>query len=210
MRVLGTLAVVVTALAGCQYSAKPATTTAPVAVYVSDTEKISGKYLLYVDASKLNQTIRSSNLTCIAHSFPVDLRSSFETAVRLTLQQRFEAVEVVATPVTPAQLLERGAKGAIQVTGVQLDAKLTAIPGFLRNTMNTSVSLTAGLTVDGKTTGRLLGTTVTGNGQGQADGGMACEGGSKALQASSKAAIEEATRLIAEAIAGSNKIRQNR
>lgn len=210
MRVLGLLALALSALSGCQYSAEPTTTTAPIAVFVSDTQKIPGKYLLYIDASKFNQTIRSSDFTCIAHTFPVDLRSGFETAVRLTLQQLFETVEFVSSPVAPAQISGHGATGAIHVTGIKLEAKLNVTPGFLRNTMNTSVSLTTGVTVDGKTTNRLLGKTFEGNGEGQAGGGMACEGGSKALQASSNAAIAETTRRIAEAIAGSSKIRQNR
>lgn len=196
-------------LAGCQYSAEP-TITEPVKVYVSDTRKNPGKYLLYIDASELSRNVRASDFTCIAHTFPVDLRAGFKTAVELAMQQQFETVETVAAPVKQSELQSRQAAGVIQVTGITLDAGLTAVPGFLRNTMNTSVLMTAGLTVDGSANGRLLGTTVQGAGKAQADGGMACEGGSRAFNASSEAAIAQATRQIVEAIANSPEIRNNR
>lgn len=209
MRTLVPSLLTATVLAGCQYSTAP-TATEPVQVYVSDTRKTPGKYLLYIDASALSRDVRASDFTCIAHTFPVDLRAGFTNAVQLALQQQFESVETVNAPVLQPQLQARGAAGLIQVTGLKLDAELTAVPGFLRNTMNTSVVLTAGLAVDGRATGRLLGTTVQGTGKAQADGGMACEGGSSAFQASSEAAIAEATRGIAEAISNSPAIRKNR
>jgi hypothetical protein len=209
MRALAPYLMTAVALAGCQYSTAP-TVTEPVQIYVSDTRKNPGKYLLYIDASELSRNVRASDFTCIAHTFPVDLREGFKNAVLLAVQQQFEVVETVPGPVEQSQLQTRGAAGMIQVTGLKLDAELTAVPGFLRNTMNTSVLLTAGLTVDGSATGRLLGTTVQGTGKAQADGGLACEGGSRAFQASSEAAIAEATREIVNAISNSQEIRQNR
>lgn len=209
MRACVSLTAITLGLTGCQYTAEPPIS-GPVPVYTSEQDQISGKYLLFVDGTRLQKSIRSSDVTCIAHTFPVDLRTAFPNAISATLKGQFEQLEVVSAPIAPGDLAAKGAIGMIQVTGLNLDARLSAIPGFLRNTMDTTVTVTAAFSVDGKSNGRLLGMTVEGDGQAQADGGMACEGGSKALATSSSAAIEEVTRRIAEAIAASDKVRANK
>lgn len=195
--------------AGCQYAAEPAIT-APVAVPTSHNQKIPGKYLLYVDGSKLSRSVRPSDFNCIAHTYPVNLEAAFEQAVLLTFQNLVADLEPVATPVDKDGLAAKSAVGMISVSGETLEAKLTSIPGFLRFTVDTSVSLTASITVDGRGSGRLLGATIEGDGTGQADGGMVCEGGSKALDIASTAAVQEVTRRLGEAIANSEKVRNNR
>lgn len=104
------------ALAGCQYKAEPM----PIAaynVYSSYGERLPGKYLLFIDSTALNRSIKPSDLNCAAHSYPIDMRSGFSGSVRKTLQSLVTELEVVDQPVDAASLTERKSRGMIVVKG---------------------------------------------------------------------------------------------
>ena len=87
-----------TFLAGCSYTAKPVAI-GSFNVYSSYEGKLSGKYLLYVDASALDRPIKPSDYNCSAHSYPMQLSSSFAESVRQTLSNLVGELEVVPVPV---------------------------------------------------------------------------------------------------------------
>ncbi|OCJ03844.1 hypothetical protein A6U87_17545 [Rhizobium sp. AC44/96] len=193
-------------LAACQYKAEPL----PVAtynVYSSYDGKLPGKYLLYVDASKLNKPIKPSDYNCAAHTFPLDLSTSFASSVRQTFANLVTELEVVQQPVGRDDLKSRGARGMIIVRGEELNGRLRVVPGFWSAGMETEVALAASITVDGLG-GRLLGTTVSGSGNGQADAGLACEGGAKSLVESAEHALKEALGRLGEALTNSDRVRK--
>ncbi len=59
-------------LTACQYKAEPLTV-ATYNVYSSYEGKLPGKYLLFVDGSKLDKPIKPSDMNCAAHTFPLNL-----------------------------------------------------------------------------------------------------------------------------------------
>jgi hypothetical protein len=94
----------------------------------------------------------------------------------------------------------------IVVRGEDVRGHLRLQPGFWSATMETEVDLVVGMTVDSPR-GRLLGTTVEGNGKGEAPAGIACGGGAKAFDISSSDALKEAVRKLGEALTNSERLR---
>lgn len=192
-------------LAGCAYKAEPMSVGA-YNVYSSYGEKLPGKYLLYVDASALSKEIKPSDLNCAAHRFPLDLQSGFKGSVAKTFQNLVAEMEVVDRPVDRAELVSRGARGMIVVKGEELNGQLRVVPGFWTAGMETEVELAASIVVDGRN-GRLLGSTVGGNGNAQGEAGGFCEGGAKALVQSAEKAMKEAVGRLGEALTNSERVR---
>ncbi|WP_313192331.1 hypothetical protein [Shinella zoogloeoides] len=204
---LSTLAACVL-LSACQYKAEPLTV-ATYNVYSSYDGKLPGKYLLYVDGSKLKKPIKPSDFNCAAHTFPLDLSSSFAGSVRQTFANLVTELEPVGQPVDRAELKSRGARGMIVVRGEDLNARLRVVPGFWSAGMETDVEIAASVTVDGQN-GRLLGTTVSGDGNAQSDAGLVCEGGAKSLTQSAEAAMKETLGRLGEALTNSERIRSGK
>jgi hypothetical protein len=156
-RLLG--AIVATSLmGGCAYQAEPVAAPARN-VITSFAAKVPGKWLLYVDAERLNELVRPSDLNCAAHTFPLDFRSGFPASVRETLPNVFERIETVDSPVGAERLRAMGARGIIIVRGESLNSRLRVVPGFWSNNISTDVDLAVGVQVEGPS-GRLFGKTV--------------------------------------------------
>ncbi len=192
-------------VAGCSYKAVPLTTPA-LDVYSSYDNKIRGKYLLYVDASTLNETIKPTGLTCSAHKYPVDLTETLSSSIKQTLDNVVEEVEVVDSPQPASALAARGARGMIVIRGQDMRGRVIAIPGFWTSDMEARMEIVAGVTVDGRS-GRLLGKTFEGSGEAMAPAGGACEGGAKAIQDATEQAVKDSLRQMAEALANSERVR---
>lgn len=194
------------ALSACQYKAEPLTV-ATYNIYSSYEGKLPGKYLLYVDGAKLNKPIKPSDLNCSAHAFPLELANSFSGSVRQTFNNLVTELEVVQQPVDRTELKARGARGMIVVRGEDLNARLRVVPGFWSAGMETEVEIAASITVDG-IGGRLLGSSLSGDGNGQADAGLACEGGAKSLTQSAEEAMKEVLGRLGEALTNSDRVRR--
>ncbi|MEW9523854.1 hypothetical protein MRBLRH8O_001668 [Agrobacterium radiobacter] len=192
-------------LASCQYKAEPLTV-ATYNVYSSYEGKLPGKYLLFVDGSKLDKSIKPSDYNCAAHTFPLALSGSFSGSVRQTFTNLVTELEAVQAPVGRDELKSRGARGMIIVKGEDVNARLRVVPGFWVAGMETEVEIAASITVDGQS-GRLLGTTVSGDGNGQSDAGLACEGGAKSLTQSAEQAMKETLGRLGEALTNSERVR---
>lgn len=193
------------ALAGCAYKAEPMSVGA-YNVYSSYDTKLPGKYLLYVDGSKLNKTIKPSDFNCAAHTFPLELASGFEGSVRKTFANLLENVEPVSEPVAREDLAARGARAMIVVRGEDVNGRLRVVPGFWTAGMETDIEMDASIVVDGRR-GRLLGKIVAGDGHAQGDAGVMCEGGASALTDSATQAIKETVRRLGEALTNSERVR---
>ncbi|MFC6486910.1 hypothetical protein [Nitratireductor sp. GCM10026969] len=193
------------ALTGCQYTAEPLSVAA-YNVYSSYDGKLPGKYLLYVDGNKLNKTIKPSDFNCAAHSYPLALSSGFTGSVRKTFANLVETVEMVDIPVDRSELPARGARAMIMVRGEEVNGRLRVVPGFWVAGMETEVELAASIVVDGRR-GRLLGTTVGGDGNAQGTAGGFCEGGSAALTEAAEQAVKETVGRLGEALTNSERVR---
>lgn len=196
------------ALSSCAYKAEPLAVGA-YNVYSSYENKLPGKYLLFVDGNALNKTIKPSDMNCAAHSFPLAFSTGFVGSIRKTFENLVSSLEVVEAPVDRAGLSARGAKGMIIVKGEEVNARLRVVPGFWTMGMETDVEMVASITVDGQS-GRLLGTTVSGNGNAQGDAGAFCEGGAKVLTDSAEKSMKQTVTKLGEALTNSERVRSGK
>lgn len=195
-------------LGGCAYQAATIATPADDVV-TSFSDKIPGKWLLYIDASNLNTTVRPDSLECSAHNFPLDFTTGFPASVRTTLPNVIEDTEDVPDPIPADQAKKQGARGIISVHGESVSANLHVVSGFWSANIATEVDISASVTIDGPS-GRLFGKTFDGEGRGDAPSGLACDGGAKALQEAADRAQKELLRRMAEEIANSDRVRMGR
>lgn len=192
-------------LGGCAYKAEPMSVGA-YNVYSSYGEKLPGKYLLFVDATALSREIKPVDINCIAHKYPVDMRAGFSGSVHKTFETLVEQIEVVEQPVSRDELGPRGARGMILVKGEALDGRLRVVPGFWTASVESAVEMSASITVDGKD-GRLLGSTVAGEGNAQGNVGSFCDGGAKALTESAEKSLKQTVGRLGEALTNSERVR---
>jgi hypothetical protein len=172
----------------------------------SFSDKIPGKWLLYVEGSNLNATVRPESIECAAHSFPLDFTSGFPASVRQTLPNVLESIEDIPDPVPSDRAKGLGARGVVSECGESMNADLHVVPRFWSSNIATEVNISASVTVDGPS-GRLFGQTFDGQGRGDKPSGFLCEGGAEALQEAADQAQQELLRRMAEGIANSDRVR---
>jgi hypothetical protein len=204
MRIVAVIAAAV-CLSGCAYKAEPISAPS-YNVVTSFSEKIPGKWLLAVEATPLNQTIKPSGMACAAHNFPLELSEAYRTSVSQTLKNVFAQIENVPSPVSGQEANKRGARGIIVIRGEEVRGRLDVQPGFWTANMKTQVLIVASTFVD-DAKGRVFGTTVEGQGIADAEAGMMCEGGGKSLTDASEIAIRDSVRKVAEALGNSERVR---
>jgi len=193
-------------LAGCAYEAKPIST-GVVSIVSAYTEKIPGKFALVIQPSELNKVIRPRGVACSAHSYPLNLSESFQSSVRTTLNNLVERLEEIQSPLSSEVLRAQGYKGQILVRGESLEGKLIAVPGFWTANISTTVHMTASIVVDGQG-GRLVGKTVEGIAEREAEAGGFCEGGAASLEEASTQAMRKLMVQLGEALANSDRLRR--
>ena len=190
---------------GCAYDAKPITTGA-VNVVAAYSDKIPGKYALVIEPGELNKVIRPRGVNCSAHSYPLNMSEGFRSSVRTTFANLVEKLDEVPEPLQPQTLRANGYRGQIIVRGESLEGKLIAIPGFWNANISATVQMSASLTVDGPD-GRLVGKTVEGLAEREADAGAFCAGGAESVEDAATQAARKLMVQLGETLANSDKLR---
>ncbi len=193
------------ALSGCAYEAKPIST-GSVSVVSSYTEKLPGRYALYVETTELSKIVRAQGVNCAAHTYPLDMTEGFRSSVRATLANQIETVEEVTAPLDASTLQAQGFKGQIIVRGDGLEGKLVAIPGFWQATISSTVRASASVIVDGPS-GRLVGKSVEGMAEREAEAGAFCSGGAAAVDSAASEALRKLVMQLGETVANSERLR---
>jgi hypothetical protein len=121
---------------GCAYTAQPVTM-GSFDVYSSYGDKLSGKYLLYVDASAFDIDVKPPDLNCAAYDFPLPMSASFKDAAAQTIGNLVDRIEVVDTPVDRAGLVAEGARGMIVIKGEQAEGRLRVNPSLFTVSIST-------------------------------------------------------------------------
>lgn len=201
-----TIAVLGMLVAGCSYNAEVLESPA-YNVVTSYGNKVPGKWLLYVDAAPLQRPVKPAGYACSAHKFPINMAGPFATSAKQTISNLVEQVEVVNGPVDRGQVAAMGAVGLIVVRGEELRPRLEVQPGFWSANMAAQATVIASVSIDSAKHGRILGTTVEGQGTADAESGMACGGGAKALSAAAGMGMKDSMRKMGEAISNSERVR---
>jgi len=194
-----------TLLVGCAYMAEPVAVES-YDIATSYGSKLHGKYLLYVDGARLDTTVKPADMSCAAHTYPLVLSQPLADGMTGAFSSLVDELQVVTAPVASADLKAQGARGMITIQAQDVQASLRALPGYWSSGMDTSVQVIMSITVDGRS-GRVFGTTVTGDGKGQGDAGFACDGGAKSLSDAGAQALRQAMTNAAEAVANSDRVR---
>lgn len=193
---------------GCAYKADP--TSAPARnVVTSYSNKIPGRWAVLVEAERLNTTVRSQDIKCSAHTFPIDFTKGFPASVRETLPNVIAQVDFTEESSVPDAMKSTKSRGLIQIRGEQLEARLKIVPGFWTANVIVEVDMTVAVTVDGGG-GRLFGKTFDGHGHADRPAGMFCGGGADAVKAAAEDAQRNVLRRIAEDLANSDRVRSGR
>ena len=192
-------------LTGCSYQTTPLESPA-YNVVSSYGEKVKGKWLLYVDAAPLDRPIKTAGIACSAYKFPITMANVFTTSTRATIGNLVEAVELVSSPANAEQVAANGARGLIVVRGEELRPRLDVQQGFWSASMDATVVIIASVSVDGRS-GRLLGSSVEGQGRANAEAGFACSGGAKSLEDAAGQSMTDTLRKIGESISNSERVR---
>ena len=192
-------------MAACAYNTETMPTAANDTV-TSYAAKVPGKWIVYVDASALNQVVRPSDFQCAAHTYPLDFTVGLPASVRETMPNIVAQTQDSDTPVAGDEAVHQGARGVISIRGDSLQAVLRVAPGFWSANIVTDVTITAAVTVDGKS-GRLFGKTLEGHGHGDKPAGVFCEGGAESLRQAADQAQHDLVRHIGEEIGNADRIR---
>ena len=193
------------AMSGCSYTV-PTDISPATNIYSNYSDKVPGRFALYVDAEEMAGDFKVSGYACSAHTYPVDARSAFIGSVQSTMENIVEEVEIVPRPMDSSTMLSRDLKGMILVEVQDLDIDLIVLPGFWSASMEADAEVTVSLVVDGPS-GRLLGTHVEGDDDHKAESGGACEGGAVAIGKAVEEAMKEALERLGEKLSNSPRIR---
>jgi hypothetical protein len=205
MSAVAAIAVLGIALSGCAYQVE--TVSAPqLDVYSNYTDKVPGKWALVIEDAGFSQKVHAEGLSCAAHSFPLDLTSSFRQSAIATFQNIAGEVDVLDHAVPIEQIKAQGYAGEIDIKADDMRVRLNFIPGFFSATADADVELDAGLVVTG-TSGRLVGTRASGKGHETSDAGAMCGGATDALGHGAQAAMKDVLGELAERFSNAPQVR---
>lgn len=193
-------------LCACAYTSEPLSTPA-LNVYSSYAEKVPGTYLLYVEADEFDKELKFRGFECSAHRYPISLQAGFKGSVVKTFENLTDSIQLVDRAPSRNELHSMGADGLIIVRGEEVSGRMTHHSGFWKNKGEAIIEVQASLTVDGEN-GRLLGTSVEGDGNDIVSLGMFCGGAEKAVTVASEDALKETMTRLGEAFSNSDRVRQ--
>jgi hypothetical protein len=193
-------------ITGCAHNA-PVNIAPSYDVYSNYDEKLKGDYALYVDSSEMVKVVKAKGVACSAHTFPVDAEKAFAVSVMKTVENLVESVEMVDQPLDREDLVARGLRAQLVVKVKDMDADLVVIPGFWTSQIEADVEITASVEANNYE-GRILGSTIEGDGDATADSGAFCDGGTKAIGEATAAAMKETMERLGERLANARKMRE--
>ena len=191
---------------GCTYQSVVDVTPA-LDVYSSYDEEIPGTWALSINSDGFkDQIAEMEGFACSAHKFPVNPSSAFADSVTATLDNLVTDVHRVDNRLTTEALERSDYAGQINVKAESFDADLRVIVGFWSNDMKADVEMSASVTVSGGGE-RLLGKTLSGDGEHRTEQGLGCAGGSAAVGKATEVAMKELLQNLGEAFTNAPKVR---
>lgn len=206
MKKVAGIAILGSSVVGCSYNA-PVEISAAYNVNSSYEEKVPGKWAIWIDGSELkDNNVKPSTYACSAHKFPIDASKAFEKSTLNTFTNLVESIERVDNPIPASKLGDYGYTGQILIEGEDLDVDLMFTQGFWTMSGEAEVEFEASLSAFIQT-GKVLGTTVSGSGEGQGDAGSACGGGAQMIGKGAEEGMKRILRKMGEKFSSSSKLR---
>lgn len=193
-------------LTGCTYqvAVQPASATAE---YTSYTDKVPGKFALYIDAAQMSTSAEQLTQGCPLSKFPINASEAFRTSTVQTFQKIVQTVDVVDAPLPKEELIQKGYRGLISVRADSFIVHMAVIPGFWTATIEGDASLSVGVLVDGPTD-RLFDASVSSERSSEkwtiGDCGVAVD----AISVATTAAVKDAMEQLAGRVNDAPKLRQ--
>ncbi len=187
-------------VAGCSGPNINTAVSPAVSVYQSYGDKIPGRFALYVNADKMQDTIKPSGLPpCYIHSYPVDARAQFVASTQQTLEDILESVELVNAPLDRTVFDSGNYDGMVVVEVDSFEGDIRIIPKLQWFfDIGAEAEIIINVFID-DSSGRLFGATV----EGDAD-----DTGYGAVGQSVNSAMKESLRNLAERLANSARLRK--
>lgn len=205
--ILSVLSVV--GLSACVHET-PVMVTPNTNVYSSYGNRVSGDFLLYVDSSSLNTTVRNSApiYYCQSAIYSVDMRQIFRDSVARTMEQLVGSVQIVDAPVAATELSRLNKAGMIVVRATGIYATVQIEPDVWTNVAEAKASMSASMTIDTQA-GRLFETTASGNLMtGRSGGLVGCGMGTAALRQASEASMVDMLGKMGDRIVNLERLRE--
>ena len=204
MKIILTAILGIAALSGCTYQSAVSAT--PVYdVYSGYDDKMPGTWALHVSGlERFASEADMASINCAANNYPIDVGQAFDSSLTATVTNLVEGLQIVDRPLTASELREREFAGIILAKAERVDAELIVNQGFWSGKPRSEVELAATITVEG-VHGRLMGTTISGDGTARTSGG--CAQGADVVKNAAEDALRDLLTALGERFANSPRIR---
>jgi hypothetical protein len=191
-------------VSACTGSVDTAAVPAP-AVITAYSARMSGKWALFVDASRAAGDVAVAGMRCNRTVVALHLERAVPRAALEAFRSVSDDVQASAAPLPAATLAEGGYAGAIAVVIRDFDVK-DRVDGLMDATATADVRIDATLHVT-RAGGAVLEADETGTGEASLASGFVCGGATDAVANATDAAITDVVRKLAEQFADSRALR---
>ncbi|HUO93928.1 MAG TPA: hypothetical protein VMU22_13455 [Rhizomicrobium sp.] len=194
----------VSALAACSYPVEPPPADA-VPVITAYADRVPGKWLLIVDASKATAALAAEGTRCSRSDYPLDLSKTFAETANATFRTVTEEVRLSDHALSKSEMVSGGYSGVIVVTVAQMRAHAKT-DGLLEARASADIEIDGTILV-AKGGERMVDSRQTGKGEAERDAHIDCSGAGEAVAAASDTAMRDVVGKLAEQFANSHAIR---
>jgi hypothetical protein len=192
------------ALAACSYPVEPPPAEA-VPVLTAYTDKVPGKWLLIVDASKATAALAADGARCSRTDYPLDLSKRFAETANATFRTVAEEVRLSDHALSKSEMASGGYTGVIVVTVADMRASART-DGLVEARASAEMEIDGTILV-AKMGERMLDSRQSGKGDAERDAHIDCSGAGEAAAAASDTAMHDVIGKLAEQFANSHAVR---
>lgn len=204
------LALMLPLIAGCTYRATPAEVTLSEIPSLDD-RIVPGRWAMYSDGGGFNRLAYLYDLTafgCGRIRVPVQGAVPFETSVYSALDQVFDTLEQVPTPLTPHDIGSQGYDGYIEVRSRAFNPSVAPYYRWQARYLRGQAEMSANVRVFDSHGGLRVGTAFGGAGEVTNDAWRTCTEVDEAIAAATTEAMEEMLMWMSSRLAQDGKVRQ--
>ena len=191
-------------LAACSYQIEQPSPQVP-APFMAYTDRVPGKWLLFVDASAITAHLGISQPRCDRFDYSMDFSRTFAKVAASTFEKVADDIRVTDHKPTHAEMSSGGYTGVIVLKVSEFRPRMK-VDGILDVTADADAEIAGNILVtkDGK---HLVDENEAGKGDGTHDAGLLCDDVGDAMSDATTVAMQDLIRKFAERFANSHDIR---